>query len=329
MKERVVWIDWAKSIGILLVVMGHDDAIDERILGYISTFHMPLFFLCSGFLFSADSSFVHLVRKNLLKLCLPYLFYNLVWAALMIVGGLVCQYAHTDPEWHQRICLHLYPLLTGQATEQFCAPVWFLLSLFWCRLSGYWLIRGNRMQKCLLCIIWSLLVFARSKVDYSMPFSLDTAALGMLWFVLGQLLCRHSFCSQSSAIRWIAPLGLIIGFLIYVVHGGCSYVWCRPNGLIGIVGTFCTLIGLYASFQLFGKYSNSVVLSVSKSTLFVMCMHLALLPIKYAFCPALGFGFSLMADIIIVLVLTYIRMFLYNRLSASTIASVKILRACL
>ena len=50
LKPRENWIDWAKAIGILLVVMGH---VDTKLTGanaLIYAFHMPLFFVVSGYL---------------------------------------------------------------------------------------------------------------------------------------------------------------------------------------------------------------------------------------------------------------------------------------
>ena len=45
--KRICWIDWAKTYAIILVVWAHISPIlhDEIFL-----FHMPLFFMISGFL---------------------------------------------------------------------------------------------------------------------------------------------------------------------------------------------------------------------------------------------------------------------------------------
>ena len=50
MNTRENWIDWAKTIGILLVVMGHLDTSLVEANTLISAFHMPLFFVISGYL---------------------------------------------------------------------------------------------------------------------------------------------------------------------------------------------------------------------------------------------------------------------------------------
>ena len=47
MKTRIEWIDFAKGLTILLVVVGHTIS-NGLIRGSIFSFHMPLFFFLSG-----------------------------------------------------------------------------------------------------------------------------------------------------------------------------------------------------------------------------------------------------------------------------------------
>lgn len=50
--KRVLYIDVMKGIGILMVALGHCiPNVDHPIYRAILSFHMPLFFFISGFLF--------------------------------------------------------------------------------------------------------------------------------------------------------------------------------------------------------------------------------------------------------------------------------------
>ena len=52
--ERYTWIDCIKGIGIFLVVLGH--IYKDNYIGlWIYSFHMPLFFMLSGYLMYAKS----------------------------------------------------------------------------------------------------------------------------------------------------------------------------------------------------------------------------------------------------------------------------------
>ena len=48
-KERIVWLDVAKGMAIILMVLGHS-GLPSVINSFIFAFHMPFFFVASGFL---------------------------------------------------------------------------------------------------------------------------------------------------------------------------------------------------------------------------------------------------------------------------------------
>ena len=49
-RKRLTYLDMAKGVGIFLVVLGHIEYIQEDTLKWISSFHMPLFFIVGGIL---------------------------------------------------------------------------------------------------------------------------------------------------------------------------------------------------------------------------------------------------------------------------------------
>ena len=49
------WIDWAKVMGIYLMVLGHGGLVNADIRQFIFSFHMPLFFILSGYLYKQRS----------------------------------------------------------------------------------------------------------------------------------------------------------------------------------------------------------------------------------------------------------------------------------
>lgn len=85
--KRLDWIDIAKGIGIILVVLGHTLVPQVRETGFagflwifIYNFHMPLFFFLSGYLF--EKGLFHYTNKGkfilgkLQYLMLPYLIFS-------------------------------------------------------------------------------------------------------------------------------------------------------------------------------------------------------------------------------------------------------------
>ncbi len=76
MKKDIVWLDYARVTGIGLVVFGHalqrfpilEDSKELRwFWDYIYMFHMPLFFIVSGFLFKQASITLANIRNGGVK----------------------------------------------------------------------------------------------------------------------------------------------------------------------------------------------------------------------------------------------------------------------
>lgn len=61
MKERNVTIDIMKGIGIILMVVGHSGC-PSFLRNFIYTFHMPLFFMISGYLITESK--LNVIKKN-------------------------------------------------------------------------------------------------------------------------------------------------------------------------------------------------------------------------------------------------------------------------
>ena len=50
MRKRIDFIDYSKGLGIFFVVFGHVYCGNNIVTNWIYSFHMPLFFILSGFL---------------------------------------------------------------------------------------------------------------------------------------------------------------------------------------------------------------------------------------------------------------------------------------
>jgi polysaccharide biosynthesis protein PslL len=76
MSKRIEYIDIARGIGILLVVMGHNDFAVVSPFAYkvIYSFHMPLFFFLSGYFINPTVEFWTFFKKRFNSLLKPYFF---------------------------------------------------------------------------------------------------------------------------------------------------------------------------------------------------------------------------------------------------------------
>jgi fucose 4-O-acetylase-like acetyltransferase len=98
-KGRVAWVDYAKGIGIILVVVGHTlrgfegtpihvpgwQAVDA----WIYAFHMPLFFFLAGLFLepSTKAPFGAFVAGKMRRILWPYLVWSLLQEGFRNLGG--------------------------------------------------------------------------------------------------------------------------------------------------------------------------------------------------------------------------------------------------
>lgn len=68
MKNRLYYIDVVKVLGIYLVILGHLPLTNIIFTKFIFSFHMPLFFFCSGYLFKKNNNIYSDIKKNIHKL---------------------------------------------------------------------------------------------------------------------------------------------------------------------------------------------------------------------------------------------------------------------
>src|ERR1041384_5770408 len=74
--RRIEYLDMSRGIGILLVVLGHNDlgAVSPFAHKVIYSFHIPLFFFLSGYFINTSISFFDYFKKRFHSILKPYLF---------------------------------------------------------------------------------------------------------------------------------------------------------------------------------------------------------------------------------------------------------------
>lgn len=83
--KRLRYIDIAKGMAILCMVLGHTYSMQEKpfIFIWIYSFHMPLFFITSGILYrikrSGEQKYSSLIQKKTKTLLIPYLIWNTIY----------------------------------------------------------------------------------------------------------------------------------------------------------------------------------------------------------------------------------------------------------
>lgn len=179
MKQRVNYLDLAKGIGIILVVLGHMENIDESIRIWIASFHMPLFFIISGMLISLKgedkklliengvdnsesgskkSEFIVMLKKKTKGIIVPYLWFSLIYIPIDIMNLYI---NHIDQHTFIQNILDSF-------TFSGISVMWFLPALFIAEVVALALIRKflivvngeNKTVKFTACVLLISLIIS-------------------------------------------------------------------------------------------------------------------------------------------------------------------------
>ena len=126
-KKRELWADYAKGICILLVFIGHSDAIPQAVRIFIYLFHMPMFFFCMGYYSSTGGTLGGFVKKRFRQLMVPFFAYGILYHVLFL--GILVPLLRGGADW--ALCRdNILGLLVQKRGTDLVAPKWFLTAAF-------------------------------------------------------------------------------------------------------------------------------------------------------------------------------------------------------
>lgn len=91
--ESIRWINIAKGLGIILVVVGHFNPGNapqfwQTLNTFIYTFHMPLFFFISGYLYKhSEGNYINNLKIKIQRLGIPFITIALVFFFVKFISG--------------------------------------------------------------------------------------------------------------------------------------------------------------------------------------------------------------------------------------------------
>lgn len=287
-KERVKWVDIAKGFSILLVIVGH--SIPHRgffklIWSIIFSFHMPLFFIISGFLFKSDE-FKNLIRKNFKRMLIPYLITYTIYFIYMIITS------------NGKISIYLVSMLYGSGkqvpsipTIQSIGALWFLVTLFLSNLIFNWILRNSFKKGTLVQFIYIIFAciigYLLKNIEY-LPWSLDLALISQVFLYTGYKLKNFKLFNGSKI-----PISSILILI-------CLWLICINNYAfdlnqrvyrdftITLVGSISGSIMIFYLSSYISKIPilNNFLTFCGRESLIILCIHFLeyrIIPWNYIF----------------------------------------------
>lgn len=256
-------IDIAKAIGIMLVILGHMEALSDPVWKqFAASFHMPLFFFVYGIVGMPSESTAQealpFIKKKLMRIMLPYILWSLIysWNALS-VKRLVC-------------------IVYGNNKTFAEAGLWFLPTMFVAECISYWVsVMKKRFgywrgYACgLLCGGFGFLMTEIGRhtllKKYGFPFSFDIALTAVVFVLVGNV-CKAFYLDKivrsprkSKGIICIASLVLFLLVFILSRVNSCFIVDDAYTRVVMARANY----GLYPLFILSGVLGSMATLLLS------------------------------------------------------------------
>ena len=222
-QKRVAWIDMAKGYGIILMLIGHLHV--NELMVWIYSFHMPLFFFVSGYLFNIKSSFLDFGASKIKRMVIPYLFLYIpmLLADLSIEGTLSVG----------KVMEHLWLNLLQQRHS----ALWFLGCLIVLHFLYYPIVRysPNRIVGAIISLMLGLtgVMLWRNGVT-GFYWNFDIAMVAAPFFYGGYLIrgrINEARIKKMKTVTWAVAALTVLAASVLVSELNCRYFLGREIDL--------------------------------------------------------------------------------------------------
>ena len=291
--KRLRYIDIAKGIAILAVIVGH---VSIRLAGLSRgaslimascfTFHMPLFFLLSGYFLHYDRALN--LRKEAKRLIVPYVCTVAAILALQILTTLVlgdCPKGMTYGEFilgWMNAALYGSASITGKELwpQQFrVGAIWFLLALFWARIFVSLAYKHRFPGMIVVCLTILGAVSARY---VWLPFSIQAGLAVSLFVYLGTVarrcnllkkLTSHWLVVVISAFVWFYAIVFFNGFGMGLADYGSSPSDVFRN-IVGSIAAIITVVSISGFLDRHACHISTLLEQIGRLSLLILAVHI-------------------------------------------------------
>lgn len=299
---RKNWIDAAKGYGMILVILGH--ITEYSPVGMIIySFHMPLFFFMSGYLFSTKRSFGEFARNKTRRLILPYFVYAIpliLWDVFAAKGRNYWQYAPvlegtkllsldsyggtydwSAVESQETISIFLRDIL-GMIIQKRMWTHWFLACLIFLEILFFFLIRYiNRewIRGIAVIVLATAGVVFYSQGGKPLIWNIDACFVAAAFFYVGYLIRKNDLAEKvilKKRMGHILICALALNLLFCALNIRiCGYGLDMYNCDYGVIPVMyvAALAGTIAVIMMGVLFSNRYIRWVGRHSMVFFIFH--------------------------------------------------------
>lgn len=268
MKQRLIWIDNLKAYGIILVIIGHSVVLpstygySEIVMKLVYSFHMPLFFFISGYLFHNRKN---IFLKKWKTLILPYYAFQLI--SVVVINAF---YYLTSGQLERNPLSTLLSFFYLNGSVGWNSPLWFLVVLAIIDVLFYsFNLLGRYARTQILIVFFTCIIgWLLSEKGIRYPFGLHIVFSCFIFYYIGNLTKKHNLINLVSE-------NYIVNLVVIITSGAflfSSTIWFNETiytslydnylGTNYIMFILTALSGIFFSFLLFQKLNKNTIFTI-------------------------------------------------------------------
>jgi acyltransferase len=278
--NRIEWVDIAKGIGIILVIVGHT-SIEFSWLGkFIYSFHMPLFFFLSGYFASHGqyATIAAFIKRKSSALLIPYFIFAFISYLYFLF-----RYQYGDPAYFKDISVYqeFFGIFYSSGTTEwmdFNLPLWFLTCLFIVEALFFFIgkVFHKKSYIMLVLMICSVIGYLDGVFHpYKLPWGIDVALTAVVFYGIGNL----SRTPVTFLISKALPVKFLLVFCLFSVNVLFLTTVNLNSKIHGHYFDFyiAALSGIACCILLSSLIHSRMLIFFGKNTLILLALHMPFL----------------------------------------------------
>ena len=261
MSKREHYIDIAKGVAMVLVIIAHIKVVLPQVHAWINSFHMPLFFILSGLVFNPfkydkfKDFFLHKVKT----LIVPYVLLNIVLLFAMIIIDIK---SYTITLFFERFL----GIFIAYRLSNWCGKLWFVLVLFFAEILAYYIShfigkitkekRLNNLFMIIAIVITSVVGYVIINNIRCLFWYLDLVIFCTSFVLIGYLIKNNITTFNKMEKIYMIPVYAIVNLLF-------CYLNYKAIGKSSVI--YNSVLGNYIFFMLSATAGSFLVIAICKA----------------------------------------------------------------
>lgn len=272
--KRIAFISFLQFIGVVSVIFGHSmnsiavPGIFTGMKAWVYTYHMPLFFFVSAFLFSYkggyDQGYKNIISKRFSRLIIPYIIWNVsfIFPKIIFYSTLPDQVQPLELSPKYIAEMLLYP------RNNILGHTWFLFALFEMFLIAIFLDKAKKKKSIWIPVTLALVI-------------LNCFGIQSKFLAIGDLMKNGMFFWCGLMLGTYTPFDIehilkekSVGISVIILTVSTTIIWIfNEEMLINTLILGISILALFMIVQIKFGISGGLIEFVSQNSFPIYIMH--------------------------------------------------------